>query len=127
MIDSRYYIPGEELLDPAGLHALQRRRLAAMLQEVRALNPFYRRKLDGVRFDADADPMERLPFTGRGGLGQDQPDHPPFGTNLTYPLERYCRFHQTSGTGGRPMRWLDTPESWGWFRKCWGIIFSAPR
>ena len=30
-------------------------------------------------------------------LHTDQAEHPPFGTDLTYPLERYSRFHQTSG------------------------------
>ncbi|HEX6987646.1 MAG TPA: AMP-binding protein, partial [Planctomycetaceae bacterium] len=28
-----------------------------------------------------------------------------------------------SGTTGRPLRWLDTPESWSWFANCWGQIF----
>src|SRR5262249_31642212 len=49
----------------------------------------------------------------------DQERHPPYGSVLTYPVSRYCRLHQTSGTSGRPLRWLDTPASWGWMLDCW--------
>src|SRR5207247_1854548 len=44
----------------------------------------------------------------------------PFGTNLTHPVERYLRLHQTSGTAGSgPLRWLDDAESWAWWRRVW--------
>jgi phenylacetate-CoA ligase len=112
-------------LRPDELGTLQRAKLAAMLEDVLATNAFYRAKLSHVRFNAKADPLERLPFTTRQEVEQDQLAHRPFGTNLTYPLEKYCRFHQTSGTGGRAVRWLDTPASWLWFQKCWGIILAA--
>jgi phenylacetate-CoA ligase len=42
---------------------------------------------------------------------------------LTYPLSRYSRLHQTSATSGRPLRWLDTPESWRWVLDCWEMIY----
>ncbi len=90
-----------------------------------AENPFYRRKLGGIAFNPARDPLSQLPFTIREELEKDQVDHPPFGTNLTYPLERYSRFHQTSGTHGKPMRWLDTPQSWRWFETCWATILDA--
>src|SRR5438105_884908 len=52
-----------------------------------------------------------LPFTTKAELIADQAAHPPYGTGLTYPLDRYNRLHQTSGTTtGRPLCWLDTPE-----------------
>jgi len=35
------------------------------------------------------------------------------------------RLHQTSGTTGRPLRLLDTPESWEWWRECWQPIYRA--
>lgn len=115
----------DERLDTGGLRALQRQKLAAMLAELRAGNAFYCRKLEAVRFDSLADPLDRLPFTTRGELEADQLAHRPYGTNLTYPIERYTRYCQTSGTGGRPMRWLDTNESWDWIGRCWGRIFTA--
>ena len=55
----------------------------------------------------------------------DQAAHPPFGTNLTYPLDRYVRVHQTSGTSGAPLRWLDTQESWDWWARCWGFVLRG--
>ena len=80
-------------------------------------NPFYRERLHGV---SGWDDFERLPFTTKAELSADQAAHPPFGSNLTYPIERYARLHQTSGTsGGRPLRWLDTAESWDWWARIW--------
>lgn len=91
---------------------------ANMLAEVRELNPFYRRKLQGAADDA-------LPFTTRAEIQQDQIDHPPYGTNLTYELNRYVRLHQTSGTSTTPLRWLDTFGSWYWFVDCWGQVLRG--
>src|SRR5438270_12214397 len=104
MPDPAYPILDEEALAPPALRALQRRKLATLLAEVRDRNPFYREKLSSVRFDPLADPLDRLPFTTRAELEAGQLAAPPFGTNLTYPLDKYCRYHQTSGTGGRAMR-----------------------
>ncbi|HZL38603.1 MAG TPA: AMP-binding protein [Tepidisphaeraceae bacterium] len=120
-----FFSPAEERLDAGGLLALQRRKLADMLAEVLPGNVFYKTKFAGIGFDPLADPLQALPFTTRADLERDQLAHPPFGTNLTYPIERYRRLHQTSGTGGHAMRWLDTAESWAWFRKIWGIIFTS--
>lgn len=125
MEQKRYFIPAEETLSPSELQALQRRKLGEMLDRVRATNPFYRRRYEGISFDAAGDPLDRLPLLTRPELEQDQADHPPFGTNRTEPLASYCRFHQTSGSSGRPMKWLDTAESWEWFKKIWGILFTA--
>src|SRR6185437_6235441 len=123
--ERRFYLPAEETLDSAAVAVLQRRKLAALLEQVRAGNQFYRQKLEGVSFDPLRDPLDRLPLTTRAELEADQTAHPPYGRNLTYPLDQYTRLHQTSGTGGRPMRWLDTRQSWEWFARCWGIILTS--
>ncbi len=120
-----YYIPEEEALDRPGLEQLQRRKLAGLLKSILPSNEFYRQKLEAIDFDPSQDPVSALPFTTRAELEQDQLAHPPYGSNLSFTMERYCRLHQTSGSGGRPLRWLDTPESWNWWKRCWGIIFSA--
>lgn len=117
--------PAESVISRAALEREQRARLAAMLAEVCAHNPFQRARLAGVAFDAQRDDLSVLPLTTRAELQADQERHPPFGTNLTYPLARYCRYHQTSGTNGKPLRWLDTAESWAWWLKCWRHIYSA--
>ncbi|MCS6864247.1 MAG: AMP-binding protein [Gemmataceae bacterium] len=64
--------------------------------------------------------LQQLPFTTKAELLADQQQHPPYGSNLTYPVSCYSRLHQTSGTStGQPLRWLDTPTSWEWILDCW--------
>src|SRR5438874_8991043 len=98
----------------------QWKRLAGKLPELRRENPFYRAKLSDR-----ASQLGDLPFTTKAELSEDQAARPPFGTNLTYPIGRYVRLHQTSGTTGRPLRFLDTAESWEWWRQCWDPIYRA--
>jgi phenylacetate-CoA ligase len=102
-------------------------RLRDLVAEILPRNAFYARKLAaaGVRADAirGPDDLKQLPFTTKAELLADQEAHPPYGSVLTYPLDRYCRLHQTSGTAGRPLRWLDTTESWQWLLGCWEQIF----
>src|SRR5262249_32640011 len=57
-------------------------------------------------------------------LAADQLAGPPYGTNLTYPVARYSRLHQTSGTTGSPTRWLDTPQSWQKLLNSWEQLFA---
>ena len=116
--------PSDVVSDAGHLAALQRRRLKDLLREVSQSNAFYRNKLKGTDLSGTV-ALESLPFTTRQEIEADQLAHPPYGTNLTYPLHRYTRYCQTSGTGGRPVRWLDTPESWAWIARCWKTIFSA--
>ena len=104
----------------ADLNALrdqQLRKLRAGLGEVLTANRFWRERLHDVR---GWDDFERLPLTTKAELLTDQAAHPPFGANLTYPMDRYVRLHQTSGSSGdRPLRWLDTAESWKWWLRIW--------
>ena len=102
-------------------------RLHGLLKEIEATNPFWSRKLRDAGINAAdirtlAD-LPRLPTTTKQDLAVDQAAHPPYGTNLTYPRARYCRMHQTSGTTGQPLRWLDTRADWDWFMACWSQIF----
>ncbi|MCH8252577.1 MAG: AMP-binding protein [Planctomycetes bacterium] len=120
-----YFNPEEETLDRDGLASLQRRKLGEMLRAVLPGNAFQQRRLGGIEFDPATDPIDRLPFTTRAELQQDQAENPPYGTNLTYPIEQYTRFHQTSGTTGVPLRWLDTTASWDWWKRCWMTIYRA--
>jgi phenylacetate-CoA ligase len=110
----------------ADLCAGQLDRLRRLLAVVLPGNRFYARKLAGLRPDdlRTPDDFARLPFTTKAELAADQAEHPPYGTALTFPLERYCRLHQTSGTStGHPLRWLDTLESWEWVLNCWRVSF----
>lgn len=96
---------------------MQLHRLQTGLRDVLSTNAFWRARLTGVR---GWDDFDRLPLTTKSELIADQAARPPFGTNLTYPLDRYVRLHQTSGSSGdRPLRWLDTSESWDWWQRVW--------
>ena len=105
-------------------------RLREMLVPVLETNAFYQRKLTaaGITSPNDVQTLAdycQLPFTTKAELSADQVSHPPYGTNLTFPLEQYTCLHRTSGTTGAPLRWLDTAESWDWWGKCWREIYEA--
>ena len=109
------------------LERLQSELLGQLLRAVLPANEFYRGKYAGAdleRIDS-LKQLRNLPFTTKSELVEDQQRHPPFGSDLTFPLERYIRIHQTSGTTGKPMYWLDTDESWNWWAECWKFIFEA--
>jgi len=119
-----------ETLAPDALRAHQWRRFRAMASELLASNPFVARKWRGAGL-ASVEELRgwedfgRIPLMRKSELAADQAAHPPFGSNLTYPLERYVRVHQTSGTSGAPLRWLDTQESWEWWARCWGLVLRG--
>ena len=115
-------LPRDETWSDDERIAHQRERLDAMLREVLPTNAFYRRKLGA---SVSLDEWGSLPFTTKAELSHDQAEHPPYGTALTYPLERYVRLHQTSGTTGKPLRILDTAESWRWWSGLWTRIYRA--
>ena len=105
-------------------------RLREMFVPVIETNVFYKEKFTEVGISQPSDiqtlsDYQQLPFTTKDELSADQVSHPPYGTNLTFPLEKYTCLHQTSGTTGSPLRWLDTRESWDWWGKCWRDIYSA--
>jgi phenylacetate-CoA ligase len=134
MLDHAAFDPAVEGMSRDALAAHQWRRFramaAALLDPAGRGNAFVRRKWReaGVTSAEDLrspDDVRRLPLTRKPELVEDQAAHPPFGTNLTYPLERYVRVHQTSGTAGNPIRWLETEESWTWWARCWAFVLRA--
>jgi phenylacetate-CoA ligase len=85
--------------------------------------------LEGNRFFADrvrnARTLADIPFTTKSELIEDQVANPPFGTNLTFPVHQYVRMHQTSGTSGKPLVWLDTAACWQWWMRCWSEVYRS--
>ncbi len=124
-----YFDQATETLPRERLADLQFQKLRALLDELWGKNLFYTRKLKAAGVEPrdlrSLDDLARLPMTFKGELMEDQTAHPPFGANLTYPLEAYARFHQTSGTSGTPLRVLDTDESWDWWGRCWGHVLCG--
>ena len=123
---SGLFEPSTEALDRASLRSLQLRRVQALLDEILPSNAFYAAKFGSRRAVASWEDFAALPFTTKQELATDQARQPPFGTNLSYPIDRYIKLHQTSGTTGKaPIRWLDTEESWDWWARCWGHVYTA--
>ena len=112
----------------AQLRAWQDERLRLLLSEL-STNQFYREKFGfaGMKM-AEArgtQDLSGLPYTTKSELAAEQLKHPPYGRLLTYPLARYRYLHQTSGTTGRPLRWLDTAEDWETFLRCWAEVYRG--
>ena len=111
------------------LERIQLARLRELLGAVRPSNAFYETKLGPAGIDDSVASLDAFrancPFTTKSELAADHQANPPYGSNLTYPVEHYTRSHQTSGTSGAPLRWLDTPESWQWMIDNWCDIFRA--
>jgi phenylacetate-CoA ligase len=104
-------------------------RLSALIHYVHGRNPFYTRKLDAAGINPAALTFPRdlpmLPLTLKRELVEDQQSSPPWGTNLSEPLDAYTRYNQTSSTTGNPLRWLDTNDSWQWMLECWKAVYSG--
>jgi phenylacetate-CoA ligase len=102
-----------------------------LLQAIHGRNQFYTRKLRDAGLDSGSlrfpDDFKRLPITTKAELNADQAAHPPWGTALTEPLSHYTRYCQTSSTTGRPLRWIDTNESWQWLLECWKAVYRGAR
>lgn len=114
-------------MNPLTRAEIEARQLAGLRELRAALTPanrFYTPRL-AADFQTLADFSQQVPLTTKSDFVADQLAHPPFGTNLTYPLEQYTRFCQTSGTTGSPLRWLDTPASWQWMTCCWRRVFQS--
>ena len=111
------------------LDRIQLRELQKLLAAIRPGNPFYEAKLGQSGIDSSITSLDdfrrNCPFTTKSELVEDHRKNPPYGSNLTFPIEDYTRAHQTSGTSGIPIRWIDTPESWQWMIDNWCNIFET--
>jgi phenylacetate-CoA ligase len=91
------------------------RRLNDLLALVTERNAFQGSRLGAWAPLQSVEELRRLPFTRKQDLLDDQREHPPFGTNLTFGLDRYGHLNQTSGTTGQTLRVLDTDDDWAWW------------
>ena len=118
MSDTGHSSTGAALVGMPPLDAIR-----SLLGAVVPTNPFYGRKYASVGCSALPSSLEdfqtRFPLTTKAELVADQAAFRPYGSNLTFPVAAYTRCHQTSGTHGAPMRWLDTPESWSAMTDGW--------
>jgi len=112
---------------PEQIRKRQQEKLEGLLETVLASNPFYREKLDPGPLKRKplslTEYRRHVPFTEKRELLEDQIRNPPYGRNLSFPLQRYTRFNQTSGSRGEPLRWLDTAQSWAKMLECWKTVY----
>ena len=118
-----------EQLERDELAGHQGRRLAELLAKVYGRNAFYTSKLDEAGVDVARlrlpSDLRALPLTTKAELNADQEANPPWGTALTEPFVNYTRYCQTSSSTGRPLRWIDTNESWQWLLECWKAVYRG--
>jgi phenylacetate-CoA ligase len=113
-----------EALDRRALERLQLEKLNRLLAAVRGKNAFYDRKTaDCPRTLASLDELALLPFTIKDEL--QPPAGESFAAHRTHEIEAYTRYHETSGTHGRPLAVLDTAEDWQWWIDCWQFVLDA--
>lgn len=109
----------------AALDAFKLDRLRALLRDILPRNAFYAAKL--ARVDADGlgslEQLSTWPFTFKEEL-VEAAGHGGLPGNLTRPIDHYVRFHQTSGTHGRPLPVFDTAADWAWWMDCWRVILG---
>ena len=125
----RFFDHALETMPPKAIEALQIEKFHSMFKKIYGHNRFYTEKFDSAGIDHEAiqnvNDMAQIPLTNKEELIKAQQDKPPFGSNATFPESAYSRFHQTSGTTGKPLRVLDTPESWDWWGRCWGFVLTG--
>jgi len=125
----RFFDHALETMSPKAIEALQIEKLRSMFKKIYGHNRFYTEKFDSAGIDHETiqnvNDMAKIPLTNKEELIKAQQYNPPFGSNATFPESAYSRFHQTSGTTGKPLRVLDTPESWEWWGRCWGFVLTG--
>jgi phenylacetate-CoA ligase len=114
-------------LERSELQARQLARLNALLARVLPHNAFYAAKLAGITPPLDAlDALQAWPFTTKDELAPAEAEaDQPFARNVTYALDQYLRFHQTSGTKGRPLVVPDDADGWQDWMDGWQFVLDA--
>ncbi len=106
--------------------AFQLQKLNNLIHAILPANRFYAEKLGSLEnFASLGDFTNSVPFTTKEELATNHEQHPPYGTTSTYPPDRYHRFHQTSGTRGKPLIWLDEPDGWAWILDNWEWVWRG--
>lgn len=109
----------------AALDAFKLDRLRTLLREILPRNAFYAAKLSRVDVDrlGSLAELAAWPYTFKEEL-VEAAGHGGLPGNLTWSIDRYVRFHQTSGTHGRPLPVFDTAGDWAWWMDCWRVILE---
>ncbi len=100
-------------------------RLADLFKAMLPANALYAEKYADLPLPPRSlEELAALPYTFKEELLE--PRHEGrLANNQTWPLERYVRYHQTSGTRGRPLAIVDSGDDWQWWLDCWQYVLDA--
>ena len=70
------------------------------------------------------DNFDSFDFTSKSELQNNQSAFPPYGDFHYLDIAEYNRFHQTSGSSGKPLLFLDSKDGWEWLLTNWLKIFA---
>jgi len=114
-----------EAYDRSTLADHQLARLNDLLAAILPVNHFYADKLaNSPQRLEHLDQLAELPLTTKEELISDDASH-HLPANLTWSLDQYVRYHQTSGTRGRPLTVCDTAADWQWWIDSWQYVLDA--
>lgn len=114
-----------ESLERNELEEYQLGRLNRLLATILPQNGFYAEKLAHCPTQLESlEQLREFPPTSKEELLWDE-GQLTLPRNLTWPTEKYVRYHQTSGTRGRPLSVLDTAEDWNWWIDAWQYVLDA--
>jgi len=112
-------------MDRQQLESLQLDKLNRLLKSIRNTNDFYTAKLSQAPDQLDSlEQLSELPYTTKEELLPHSASE-RMGRHHTSAADQYVRYHQTSGTRGRPMAVLDTADDWRWWIECWQFVLDA--
>ena len=78
--------------------------LSNKIKNVLKKSKFYKNKLKKFKNKKiNSEIFDKIPFTTKKELLDDQKKHPPFGSNLTVEKKNIQRIHRTSGTSNKPL------------------------
>jgi phenylacetate-CoA ligase len=113
---SPYYDPEIETASRDAMRKIQEEKFRTLVRHAWDDSPFYRRRFEEANLFPERvcslDEIVRLPFLTKEDLRKNQEAFPPWGDQLAVPLEACQRVHLTSGTTGKPLKILDTPQDW---------------
>jgi phenylacetate-CoA ligase len=114
-------------LDREQLQSWQLSHLNKQFAAILPLNRFYREKLGQAELRLNSlEELSTLPYTTKDELvASAEQDPAGISAHHTFSLERYSRFHRTSGTTGKPLLILDTAEDWQWWSTTWQHVLQS--
>ncbi|MFQ5777080.1 MAG: phenylacetate--CoA ligase family protein [Terriglobia bacterium] len=119
-----------ETLPPEHLRAVQLLKLKRIVVWAYRNSPFYRKKFDRANLVPhdiqELDDIKKLPLTTKAewlaAQGERDVD---FGPLLATSESEVVRYHQTSGTTGKPIRLAFSQRDWNWWMECWAHGLTA--